>query len=167
MTSLQRIIGLPVIGDGKNLGYVERGVLTRSGKKLEGLVVRRGLGSAKWIGSSAIVVIGERCVLVCAAASRMPKTPEVKLSRVLLTSGENAGMVTDALLSGETLQVKALEVSNGPVYRLLGRKAYATVYRLRPISPGEKEEKDGFEIIASQLHTWAELMGDQGKEEGQ
>ncbi len=164
MTSLQRMIGMPVVAEGKTLGHVERGVLSQSGKRLQGLVVRRGLGSAKWVPCRSILVIGQACVLVCGKTTHLPKTPEVRLAKAYYTSGKSAGVVTDALISGETLRVAALEVSEGPVYRLLGRKAYATVYHLRRPPPLGKAKDEAFEVITSQLHTWTELMGDQGKE---
>ncbi len=164
MTSLEQMVGMPVVWEGKTLGYVERGVLTKSGKRLQGLVVRRGLGSAKWIPCTAILVIGQSCVLVCAQSSRMPKAAETRLTRAYLTGGESAGMVTDALIRGDTLRVAALEVSDGPVYRLLGRKAYATAYALRQEAPYDKAKKAVFEIIISQLCTWAELQQGKGKE---
>ncbi|NLV58142.1 MAG: hypothetical protein GXY67_05175 [Clostridiales bacterium] len=167
MTSLQRIIGMPVVGNGKTLGFVERGVLSKSGKRLQGLVIRRGLGSARWVPRRAISMIGSACVLVCGEATHLPKEPEVRLTRVFLTSGESAGMVTDALIHGETFQVTALEVSDGPLYRLLGRKAYATAYRLRPEESADGGDTLAFEIITSGLHSWVGLPENQRKgEEG-
>ncbi len=167
MTSLRRIIGMPVVWQGTTLGYVERGVLTQSAKKLQGLVVRRGLGNAKWIPRKLIVIIGNTCVLVCGETERMPKTPEIKLTRAYLTTGECAGLVTDAVLSGETLRVAALEVSDGPLYHLLGRRAYATDYSVRPEEPYRKVDEMACEIVASQLRTWMQVMGEQGKEDVQ
>ena len=41
VTSLQRLIGMPVVG-GKNPGLCGAGVLSKSGKQLQGLVIRRG-----------------------------------------------------------------------------------------------------------------------------
>ncbi len=164
MTSLRRMIGMPVVWQGTTVGYVERGVLTQSARKLQGLVVRRGLSTAKWIGRAQILSIGSSCVLVCGETARMPKTPELTLTRAYLTSGEWAGLVTDAMISGETLRVTALEVSDGPLYRLMGRRAYATEYSVRRSEPYRKTEGLNCEIVAAQLHTWAQVIKEDGKE---
>lgn len=167
VTSLRRMIGMPVVWQGETLGYVERGVLTQSAKKLQGLVVRRGLGNAKWIPRKLILVVGGTCVLVCGETTRMPKTPEVQLTRAYLTTGECAGLVTDAMIGGETLRVTALEVSEGPLYHLMGRRAYATDFCVRPEDPYHKSDGMPCEIVASQLRTWAQVMGETGKEDWQ
>ncbi len=167
MTSLRRMIGMPVVLEGQTLGYVERGVLTPSARKLQGLVMRRGLGSARWIPRKLILVIGNACVVVCAEGLKMPKTAEPHLSKVYLTSGECAGLVTDAVVNGETLQVAALEVSQGPLYHLMGQRAYAMDYSVRKEAPVQETDVRPCEIVASRLCTWTQVMGQEGKGEKQ
>ncbi|MEG1776078.1 MAG: hypothetical protein RR367_06205, partial [Clostridia bacterium] len=70
------------------------------------------------------------------------------------------GEVTDVLLHGDTLRLAALEVSSGPLYRLMGRHAYAADFRV--LSQGRRAG----EVIVPQLMTWAELerrMGEEGE----
>ena len=152
MHSLGRMTGLPVVTDGKLLGRVERGVLEKDAHGLRGLVVRKGLGAAKWVPSGNITVLGGACVLVQGAPQRLPKDCAPGLTHVYGTSGEMLGMVTDVLLSPETLRVTGLEISYGPVYRLLGQRTVVTRFGLAA-GPGdvvavgetesEREAKEG------------------------
>lgn len=42
MTGMKRLIGMPVICEGKHIGSIVRGVLRSDGKALRGLVMRDG-----------------------------------------------------------------------------------------------------------------------------
>lgn len=165
MTSLRRMIGMPVVWEGMTLGYVERGILTQSARKLQGLIVRRGLGSARWIPRKLIVVVGSACVVVCGESLKTPKAPELTLSRAYSTTGQCVGQVTDAVVDGETLRIVALEVSSGPLYHLMGQRNYAMEYSVRQEEPYPYKNALPSEIVVSGLCTWAQVMGQEGKEE--
>ena len=159
LTSLQRMVGLPVVWQDRQIGCVERAVPNAGARKLSGVVIRRGLGSAKWVAPDAIVMVGERCVLINRKPGHMPDGKECSLSRAFLTTGECVGEVTDAVIAGATLRLVALEVSGGPIYRLLGRRGYAADYRVRGA-----EGKVG-EVVVPKLLTWAELERLLGEED--
>ncbi len=130
MHSLGRMTGLPVVTDGKLLGRVERGVLDADAHTLRGLVVRKGLGAARWVPRGNIAVLGVACVLVQGAPQRLPKDCAPALAHVYGTSGEMLGMVTDVLVSPDSLRVTGLEISFGPLYHLLGQRAVVTRFGL-------------------------------------
>lgn len=112
---LTRVMGLPVIRGERQVGHVERAVLSPDGKQLAGLVVRRGLGSARWIVRDGISVLGEVCVIVTSAPVRLPRAIIDAPRRVSDASGLALGRVTDAWLLTDTLQTAALEVTLGPI----------------------------------------------------
>ena len=156
LTSLNRMIGLPVIWQDTQLGYVERAVADAASKRLSGMVTRKGIGAARWTGVDEIVVVGERCVLVWKKPERMPKKQPGSLTRAFLTTGECVGEVTDALVDGDTLRLRALEVSPGPVYRLMGRRAYADDYRV-------SRTGQAGDVVLTRLLTWTQLLGTFGE----
>lgn len=148
LTSLNRMIGLPVVLGDLRIGSVERAVPDARAQRLNGLVVRRGIGGAKWVPADAVELVGERCVLIRRKPCRAPELPPEGGTVALSTSGERIGEVTDGLLRGDTLRVVALEVSLGPLYRLMGKSAYAVGYEARMAQRT---------VIAPRLMTWAEL----------
>ncbi len=154
LTSLNRMIGLPVIFGGRLLGSVERAVADTGARRLSGLVLRRGLGAARWIPAEGVELIGKKSVLIRSKPTRFPNRKEAVGRIAILTTGERIGEVTDALLMGDSLKLIALEISPGPLYRLMGRSAYATSY---------EERADGRAVIVPRLITWAELSGNSGE----
>lgn len=149
LTSLNRMIGLPAVLDGKSCGSVERAVMDARMRRLRGVVIRRGLGGARWAGASALELIGHSCVLLRQPPSRPPKLKDDGGAMAYSTGGDPIGEVTDALLRGDTLRLVALEVSAGPLYRLMGRSAYATDYQAR--------HQQGA-VVVNHLVSWAELI---------
>ena len=141
LTSLNRMVGLPVVWQDRQLGYVERAIPDAHARRLSGVVVRKGIGAAKWVSSDGIAVVGSRC-----------------LGRAFLTTGECVGEVTDMILHGDSLRLEALELSPGPVYRLLGKRAYAAQYR---VGGGSREG----EVVVPRLLTWAQLKRTLGEED--
>ena len=145
MTGIQGLIGLPVIRDGKTVGLLEQAVLEESGRKLRGIIVRQGLGGAKWGDHEHIETIGGVSVLVSGELKKPPKEAGFRLGRVQDTSGLRLGTVTDALINPETLEVEALEISNGPLDDLLHGRWLANDFVLRLPQdngkPGRKNEK--------------------------
>lgn len=160
LTSLQKMVGLPVIWQDRQMGYVERAVPNASAKRLGGIVVRRGLGAAKWLSPNGIAMVGEQCVLINQKPGHMPDGKECTLARAYLTTGECIGEVTDAVIEGGTLGLVALEISGGPFYRLMGRKSYAAEFRVC-----EAEGRQGG-VVVPKLISWADLERSLREEEG-
>ena len=133
MTGMKRLIGLPVILDGRQIGTVARGVVSADGKKLYGLVVRDGLRASRFLESSGILMLGKVSVICGQKPQRMPREAAFRLFRVTDANGARIGLVTDALLDENTLRVTALEISSGPVDDLIAGRWYATVYDVRSI----------------------------------
>lgn len=150
MTSLRRLIGMPVVCGDELVGYVERGVLSEQARRLKGLVVRRGLGGAKWIPSRMIDTLGSRCVIATGDATRMPKVAQTSFSQAFLTTGQRLGTMTDALISPETFAVVALEVGGGPLFGLMGKRRYLTRYSVRPESGHCVGTPTSYEIVAAE-----------------
>lgn len=115
MTSMNRLIGLPVVFKGRTLAQVESGILDASGKSLHGLVVRRGMGGAKWLSSNQIFTLGGVSVIACQPPQRLPSACQLDLGPVWDPSGLRLGEVTDAYLDAATLRVTGLEISLGPL----------------------------------------------------
>ncbi len=112
---LARVVGLPAVMGEKLVGHVERAVLDGAAHHLRGLVIRRGLGSAKWVDCGAIRVLGDVSVVLDARPVRLPKEADATFSIVQDESGLMLGRVTDAWVSADTLDITALEVTLGLV----------------------------------------------------
>lgn len=112
---LTRVIGLPVILGQRLAGHVERARLTPDGRQLAGLVIRRGLGGARWVSRETICVLGDVSVVLRGAPTRLSGESAAPPHRVTDESGLTLGRVTDAWLQPDTLQISALEVSLGPI----------------------------------------------------
>ncbi len=131
VTGLRKLIGLPVVVDGKTAGSVLRGVLARDGRSLRGVVVRSGLRGARWLPAEKIAMLGKVSLLASGAPCRMPRDASYKLFRVTDTDGLRLGVVTDALVCEDTLRVAALEISTGPVDDLIAGRWFATAFEVR------------------------------------
>jgi len=112
---LGRVLGLPAILGEKRLGHVEKAVLEGNGRRLRGLMIRRGLGSARWVGREGVGVLGDVSVILGRAPGRPPRDTDFTLTTVKDESGLTLGRVTDLWISPETLAVTALEVTLGPL----------------------------------------------------
>lgn len=128
MTGMKRLIGLPVIWQGKQIGSVVRGVLQDDGKSLRGLVMRDGLRLSRWIERDNIALLGKLTVISHSRPAAVPKDAGYRLFRVTDANGLRVGVVTDALLDESSLRVTALEISSGPVDDLLDGRWYATAF---------------------------------------
>ena len=139
MIRLGSVVGLPAALEGRMVGRVEQAVLTPDGHALRGLVLRHGLGGARWVDASAIDVLGEVSVILGRKPQRLPPDADFILTSVKDTGGLNLGRVTDAYVNPATMQVTALEVSLGLVEELtLGRMlARSFVVRPTPEEPGQ------------------------------
>ena len=132
MTGLKKMIGLPVIREGKTLGAVMRGVLSQDGRRLRGIVMRGGLMGARWLPRERIALVGRVSVIAEGMPERVPKDAVYRLFRVTDPEGARLGVVTDALLHEDTLRVAALEISAGPLDDLIDGRFYATAFTVRP-----------------------------------
>ncbi len=113
MIRLGSIVGLPAALNGRMVGRVEQAVLTHDGHALRGLVIRHGLGGAKWAPAAQIAIMGDVSVILAAPPERPPRDAAFTLSAVKDAGGLNLGRVTDAYVSRTTLLVTGLEVSLG------------------------------------------------------
>ena len=136
MTSLKRLIGLPVVLDGRGVGYVMRGVVTRDGRNLRGLVVRLGMQGARWLPREQITLMGKVSVIGTGETRKLPRDAEYRLFRVSGADGTRLGVVSDCFIHQETLQVMALEISLGPVDDLICGRWLATCFNVRPAAAG-------------------------------
>lgn len=133
MTGLKKMMGLPVIINGRQRGSVLRGVLSEDGRTVRGLVVRGGLRGARWLPREQITLVGKISVIADGKTSRVPRDADYHLFRVTDADGTRLGVVTDALFHEETLRVAALEISGGPVDDLMDGRWYATAYHVQPV----------------------------------
>lgn len=149
LTTLNRTAGMPVILRDTCVGYVERAVPDRFYHRLEGVVVRKGIGLARWLPRADIRLIGRECVLAAKSPQRMPELEERHGVQVFLLTGQWTGMVSDAVLEGDSLGLLALEVSKGPLYSLLGSRCYASSYRFAGHNGG---------AVVQHLLSWTQLQ---------
>ena len=146
MIRLGGIMGLPVVRQGRILGRVEQAVLDESGKFLRGMVVRKGIGGAKWLDNPEISVIGGVSVLAKGELQRLPGRMDFELTSVKDASGLRLGRVTDVLLNPMTRQVAALEISLGPLEDWRHGRALLREFIVRPTpeEPGQVLVPCGF-----------------------
>ena len=154
LISLRRMVGMPVVWQSRQIGHVEQALADQESRCLDGVVIRKGIGSARWCPAEAIEVIGEECLIVRQKPVRRPVEPVSVPGWAYLTSGQCIGEVTDAILSAATLRINALEVSPGPIYRLMGHCAYASSFR-----------QTGSCVVVPALLSWTQLRRQLGEEE--
>ena len=129
MIRLGSVTGLPVVCAGRMLGRVEQTILTQSGKKLRGMVIRKGMGGAKWLDNAQIIVIGGVSVLVQGKPGRLPRDTDFALGSVKDVSG-----------------VTALDIIPGPLEELRGGRSVVREFVVRPTpqEPGQVLVPCGF-----------------------
>lgn len=134
---LGRIVGLPAVCGEKMVGHVERAVPDAGGRTLRGLVIRRGLGSAKWADRSAIAVLGDVSVILEARPVRVPRGGSAVLGAVKDESGLTLGRVTDLWVNPETFAITAMEISLGWMEEMRGGRR---IIRRWTIQPGQETQ---------------------------
>lgn len=149
LMTLNQLTGMPVVWQGSVVGAVDHGVMDAKAQQLLGLIIRRGLGAAKWVPSQGISLMGQRCVVAQQRPVRLPEMLPPAVCRVYLTNGSLAGQVTDALLCRETQRVEALEISESLLGCLMGQRRYAVAYQVG--------QQDAGKAVVSDLLSWAEL----------
>ena len=156
LTSIKRLVGMPVVCQDRRLGYVEQAIPKEDARRLAGVIIRRGIGSARWCAAEDILSAGPECVVIAnrpsTSAHPCIRSPE----RAYLTNGQCVGEVTDWIFAPGGFAFAALEVSPGPIYRLMGQCAYACEFRADPQSGG---------VIVPQLLSWTQLKRQLGEED--
>lgn len=132
MTGMKKLEGMPVMCGGEKAGHVLRGVLTRDGRSLRGMVIRSGLQGMRWLEREQIQLLGHVSVIAEGALSKVPRDADYHLFRVSDAEGERLGIVTDAIINEETLRVAALEISSGPIDDVIHGRWYATAFSVLP-----------------------------------
>lgn len=133
---LGRLVGLPAVCGEKVVGHVERAIPDVGDGRLRGLVIRRGLGSAKWADRSAIAVLGDVSVILDARPVRVPRGGSAAWGTVKDESGLTLGRVTDLWVNPETFAITAMEITLGWVEALRGGRL---IIRRWTIQPGRAE----------------------------
>lgn len=148
---LGRVLGLPAVLGERLVGHVERAVLDREGRRLRGLVIRRGLGGAKWISREGVGVLGDVSVILGRTPIRPPKDTDFTLRTVKDESGLTLGRVTDVWLSPETLAVTALEVTLGLMEDLRTGRLRVCEWAVQPGEDGAAQvliPRNAWEVIS-------------------
>lgn len=153
ITSVRRLIGMPVVFREKELGYVEQAYAGDGG--LEGVVIRRGMGSARWLAAEEMMMKREYLIASRKPAD-LPNRCRKRTGRVCMEDGQYVGEVSDWILLDENLRFAAVEVSPGPFYRLLGRCGYACEFH--------RDQPSG-NVIVPQLLSWSQLKRQLGEED--
>jgi len=159
LSSLRQLEGLPVVWQDRLVGFVERGVPDKNARILEGLILRKGIGSAKWADAVSISVVGKKCILLREKPKHLSGRAAPELRLAYMTTGQRIGPVTDGILSRTSLRLLALEISPGPIHHLQGKSAYAREYCV--IGEGLRKGQ----AMISSLLSWTELETALGKEE--
>ena len=136
---LTRVLGLPAILGERLLARVERTALDPRLRHLRGLVIRRGLGGARWVSREGVSVLGDVSVVLQSAPVRPPKDADCPLGRVTDESGLTLGRVTDAWLRPDTLEITALEVTLGPLEDLRRGRLRVRDWAIQTASGGETQ----------------------------
>lgn len=148
---LGRVLGLPAVLGERLVGHVERAVLDREGRRLRGLVIRRGLGGAKWVSREGVGVLGDVSVILGRTPIRPPKDTDFTLRTVKDESGLTLGRVTDVWLSPETLTVTALEVTLGLMEDLRTGRLRVCEWAVQPGEDGAAQvliPRNAWEVIS-------------------
>ena len=153
ITSVRRLIGMPVVFREKELGYVEQAYAGEG--KLEGVVIRRGMGSARWLAAEEMMMKHDHLIASRKPAD-LPKLCRKRAERVCMENGQYAGEVSDWILLDGNLRFAAVEVSPGPIYRLLGRCGYACEFH--------RDQPSG-SVIVPRLLSWSQLKRQLGEED--
>lgn len=136
MICLSSLAGQPVVLDGQIVSRVEQAVLTRDGRRLRGLMVRRGIGAARWVPDDQIMMLGEVSVIIRARPVRLPEGADFGLTTVKDTGGLHLGRVTDVWLDPVSRETGALEISLGMLETMTGGHVTADHFAVSP-SPDE------------------------------
>lgn len=147
---LNRVVGLPAILGEKRMGHVERTALTPQARQLQGLVIRRGLGGARWVSRENVAVLGDVSLVLKEAPGPLPRQIAAAATRVTDGSGLTLGRVTDAWIRPDTLEVTALEITLGLCEDLLRGRLRLRQWAVQPGPDGCPQiliEQRGWEVL--------------------
>jgi len=116
---------------------VEQAVLTCDGKRLRGLILRHGMGGARWIAEEDVLILGEVSVILRKRPGRLPADAGFTLSSVKDTRGMQLGWVTDVYLNSAARTVSALEVDLGPAETFRTGRLLARAFTVAPEDDGK------------------------------
>ena len=133
---LGRVLGLPVIWGARRIGHVEQPVPDEDGHRLRGLIIRRGIGGARWVQRENVGVLGDVSVILTARPVRPPRDTHFALGAVQDESGLTLGRVTDLWISPGTLAITALEVTLGWTEDLRSGRRRIRQWAVRPGDDG-------------------------------
>lgn len=133
---LGRIVGLPAVCGERVVGHVERAVPDETGQHVLGFIIRRGLGSAKWVDHSAVSVLGDVSVILRQRPGRVPRGTDATLSAVKDEGGLTLGRVTDWWISRDSLDITALEVTLGLLADLTSGRRRVQRWTVKPGEDG-------------------------------
>jgi len=133
---LGRILGLPCICGERVVGHVEKAIPDEAGQQVAGFVIRRGLGSAKWVSREDVTVLGDVSVILGIRPGRMPKGIDAVFGTVKDESGLTLGRVTDWWISREGMGITGLEVTLGVMEDLLQGRQQVRRWTVRPGEDG-------------------------------
>ena len=136
MIRLGGVTGLPVVCAGQLTARVEQTVLTQDGRRLRGLVVRRGFGGARWLPVEDVQVMGQVTVIAARKPGKLPRDADFALGSVRDTAGLELGRVTDVFITGDHGHVAAIEITLGPLEEMTCGRMLAREFAVCPI-PGE------------------------------
>ena len=137
---LGRVLGLPAVCGEKVVGHVERAVPDESGRQVQGFIIRRGLGGAKWADVRDVTVLGDVSLILGKRPVRVPRGSAATIGAVKDEGGLTLGRVTDWWIGKDTFQITALEISLGLMEDLTtGRRTV----RQWTVQPGE----DGMQVL--------------------
>ena len=137
---LGRVLGLPAICGERVVGHVERAVPDETGQHLQGFVIRRGLGGAKWADRDTVTVLGDVSVILRERPGRVPKGCDTAITAVKDEGGLTLGRVTDLWIGKDHMDITALEITLGLVEDLTtGRRTV----RQWTAKPGD----DGLQVL--------------------
>ncbi len=131
-----RILGLPAIHGEKVVGHVEKAIPDGEGRHVQGFIIRRGLGGAKWIPVGNIAVLGDVSVILRERPGRVPRCCGEKLTSVKDEGGLTLGRVTDWWISPDGRDITALEVTLGLLEDLRSGRRTVRSWSVRPGEDG-------------------------------
>ncbi|MBQ2954700.1 MAG: hypothetical protein IJE07_14310 [Clostridia bacterium] len=146
---LNRVLGLPAILGEKRVGHVERVGLNPQARQLQGVVIRHGLGGAKWAPRQSVAVLGDVSLVLREAPGRLPPEEPAPPRRVTDGSGLTLGRVTDAWICPDTMEITALEVTLGLCEDLLRGRLRLREWAVQPGPDGELQilmGRNGWEV---------------------
>lgn len=123
MRRLQEMIGLPVMRGGRRFGTVSSLCLSADVRRVTGVNVRRTLRGDVFVPGEKVRTLDADRIEIAPDGESAARA-DAKPGAVCDRSGVRVGLVTDAAIDEQTLEVTALEVTFGPMDDLLGGRRW-------------------------------------------